>query len=74
MDARPDRFICALPGADGEPLSYKIIETATNFAIDWDYQYQIDGEVFTVTNRVGRTSSIMGYPLQQIESAIGRRM
>ncbi len=68
-----DSFALCL-ARDGEPLSYKIIETATNFAIDWDYQYQIDGEVFTVTNRVGRTSSIMGYPLQQIESAIGRRM
>jgi hypothetical protein len=59
---------------DGDPLSYKIIETATNFVIDWDYQYQIDEEVFTVTSRSGRTSSIVGYPIKHIKSAIGRTL
>jgi hypothetical protein len=58
----------------GEPLSYRIIETATNFVIDWDYQYQIEDDTFTVTSRVGRTSSIVGYQLEQIKIAIGRRL
>jgi hypothetical protein len=65
-----DSFALCL-ARDGIPQAYQIIETETNFAIDWDHHYEIDHEAFSVTNRAGRTSSIVGYPVQQIMSAIG---
>jgi hypothetical protein len=72
LDPTDSLALCLALG--GELQSYQIIETETNFAIDWDHHYQIDEEAFTVTNRVGRISSIVGYPVKQIISAIERTM
>jgi hypothetical protein len=57
---------------DGERLNFSILETPTNFQIAWEAQYHIDGEIFTVSTRVGRVRTVLGYPTREIENTIGK--
>lgn len=47
---------------DGERQSFTMTETGTQFAIDWQANYQIEGEQFIVFNKSGQTRTIIGYP------------
>ncbi len=69
LDAE-DRFALCL-ARDGEPQPHRIVETATNFAIEWISTFEILGDRFIVTDRAGRTTSISGYPVDQIAQACG---
>ncbi len=55
---------------DGEPQYVRIIETESNFAIEWNLQYRIDGEVFTVIDASGRATSVVGYPMRDVLNTI----
>jgi hypothetical protein len=57
---------------DGAPREVQIVETENNFAIGWEQTFQIDGEVFTVTHRSGRITSVFGYPTKEIANAMRR--
>ena len=46
---------------------YKIIDTPSQFGFDWTHKYQIDGNRFTVINKMGGKRTIIGYPLKEIE-------
>src|SRR5208282_4102345 len=48
---------------DGEMLPHGITETREQFQVEWNADYQIDGEVFTVAVRNGAIRSIIGYPV-----------
>ncbi len=52
---------------DGEELPLGIMEGRTQFRVEWNADYQIDGEVFTVCERTGSVRSIIGYPTELIE-------
>jgi hypothetical protein len=54
---------------DGEPLAVQITETETRFAIEWTSTYQIQGKAFAVTDQLGRTRTIVGYPTEEILKA-----
>jgi hypothetical protein len=52
---------------DGEPLSVHIEETASNFTIDWQGEYRIEGETFVYLEKgLGRMRGIFGYPTRLI--------
>ncbi len=53
---------------DGERQSFHITETASQFAIDWQANYRIEGDLFIVfEQRSGRTRSIAGYPVRELK-------
>ena len=55
----------------GDFLPVHIEETDTSFAIAWAGHYQIDGEAFDFyANNSGRAISIVGYPIQHIQTQI----
>lgn len=54
---------------DGETQPFKIIETHTQFGIEWTATYRIDGNLFIVTERSGQTRTIFGYPTEEISRA-----
>lgn len=52
---------------DGEPLLVHIEETASNFTIEWQGQYRIEGETFVYLEKgLGRMRGIFGYPTRLI--------
>ncbi len=57
---------------DGERQPFDITETASQFAIDWQANYQIDGEQFVVFEWSGQTRSISGYPVRELKQVIQR--
>jgi len=57
---------------DGERQSFSILETPTNFQIEWEGEYRIDGETFAVSTKDGRVRTILGYPTREIEDTIGK--
>ena len=52
---------------EGKKLPLGIIEKATQFSVEWNADYQIEGDVFTVVERSGSVRSIFGYPTRVIE-------
>jgi len=53
---------------DGEELPLGIIENRKQFLVEWNADYQIEGEVFTVMERAtGSVRSIIGYPTSVIQ-------
>ena len=61
-----DHFARCLMRA-GEKLPLGIIENRKQFLVEWNADYQIEGEVFTVAERSGSVRSIIGYPTRVIE-------
>jgi hypothetical protein len=57
---------------DGEAQELPLVETESQFAIDWQAQFVIDGDAFTVLEQCGRTRTILGYPTRKIAAACER--
>jgi hypothetical protein len=55
---------------DGEKLPLGIIENRTQFLIEWNADYRIEGDVFTVAERTGSVRSVIGYPTRLIEDQL----
>jgi hypothetical protein len=56
---------------DHQALPVPILETAQTMAVEWNADYRIDGEVFTVSERLtGSLRSILGYPTGEIQRVI----
>lgn len=68
LDTDDDFAMCL--AREGRKQPYKIMETATQFAIDWPAAFALEGDCFVVHERTGKTSTIMGYPLDEIRAAI----
>jgi hypothetical protein len=66
-----DEFAMCL-AREGQEQPYKIMETASQFAIDWPAAFSLEGDCFMVYERTGKTKAIMGYPLAEIRAAIER--
>lgn len=57
----------------GERQPFNVTETDNQFAIEWDKNYAIEGDLFhTVEKKSGRKLTIMGYPIREIQEAIER--
>ena len=52
---------------DGEKLPLGITENRQQFGVEWNADYHIEGDVFTVAERSGSVRSIIGYPTRVIE-------
>ena len=46
-----------------------ILETESNFQIEWNAEYEIQNDAFTVTTADGRVRTILGYPTREIVRA-----
>lgn len=64
-----DRYALCL-ARDGVRQSVRIMETAARFAIEWDRTFAVQGDAFTSTARSGRTTTVLGYPVREIQEAI----
>ncbi|TSA31175.1 MAG: hypothetical protein D4R64_18480 [Porphyromonadaceae bacterium] len=64
LDTDDNFAICLVK--DSVVQKYKIVDTPNQFGFDWDHKYQIDGDKFTVVNKAGKTRTIIGYPLKEI--------
>ncbi len=60
-----DGFALCLAQAGKEQL-FNITETTTNFWIEWNADYQIEGDVFIVAKRSGQIKHFLGYPIGEI--------
>jgi hypothetical protein len=52
---------------DGEKRPLGIIENRKQFLVEWNADYHIEGDVFTVAERTGSVRSIVGYPTRVIQ-------
>lgn len=65
LDHQDKLALCLARCGDEQPFA--ISETATNFKIGWEGKYQICDDVFMFIANTGQSSSIIGYPVQEIE-------
>jgi len=70
LDPEDNLALCL--ARNGERQSFSILETPTNFQIEWEGEYRIDGETFAVSTKDGRVRTILGYPTREIEDTIGK--
>ena len=56
----------------GEKQPFRIVETPEKFAIEWNVNYQIEGDKFVVIQKSGQVRTILGYPTEEILKAIWR--
>lgn len=54
---------------DGTSLPHGIHETAESFGVEWQYEYEFDGDAMIVRGDAG-TRVITGYPVAAIQRAI----
>jgi hypothetical protein len=53
----------------GDPEPFRIEETETSFAIDWQGHYRIEGAAFIHADRdTGRVTTALGYPTDKLTS------
>jgi hypothetical protein len=58
---------------DGDPLPAHIEHTDTNFAVGWNGNYRIEGELFLYRDKdSGNTRTIFGYPTERIAQHISK--
>jgi hypothetical protein len=70
LDPEDGLALCLAQGGEAQPFT--ITETATTFSVEWKASYQVDRDVFIVTERSGRTRTISGYPTSEILQAARR--
>ena len=68
LDAEDELALCLVRSGERQP--YRIIETSTNFGIEWAGNYYIEGERFLVTESSGQVRTIFGYPTREILRAL----
>ena len=66
----PEGHLALCLARDGDPQPARIVETPEQFGIEWNSTYEIEGDVFIVTDRAEQVRAIMGYPVQAIRDAI----
>ncbi len=68
----PEDRLARCLAREGERLPTGITETAERFAIEWNFTYEIEGDSMVFTEGPGRTRVVFGYPVAEIQRAIGR--
>lgn len=62
----PEDALALCLARSGERQSFRIIETPTNFGIEWTVNYRIEDEGFIVIDQAGQERTIIGYPTHEI--------
>lgn len=70
LDPGDGLALCLAQGGEAQPFT--VTETTTTFSVEWQANYQIEGDVFIVTERSGRIRTISGYPTREILQAAHR--
>jgi hypothetical protein len=65
---RTDNFAACIC-RDGESQPLTLLDSPTQFAIDWPMLFEIEGPSFIVYERSGRSIEISGYPTADIAAA-----
>jgi hypothetical protein len=68
LDPEDGLALCLARGGDEQPFT--IHEAPTNFGIEWNANYRIEGDLFVVAERTGSVKSIFGYPVREIAQTI----
>ena len=71
LDAEDSFALCLM--RDGQRQPYRIVESPDTFAIEWNANFEIDGDAFVVFERDGKVGTVFGYPTGQIAEACSRR-
>jgi len=64
-----DAFALCL-AIDGDRQNFRILETDSTSAVEWQAKYSFDGDTFIVVEPSGRMRQIFGYPAKEIQNAI----
>ena len=64
LDSQDGLALCLVRG--GEKQTFIITETPSEFGIEWNATYRIDGDQFLVTEPPAQIRTILGYPIQEI--------
>ncbi len=70
LDVEDNFAVCLARDACPQPVN--IMETPQNYAIEWDHVFHIHDQAFTTESRDGKITTIMGYPIPEIQAAIRR--
>lgn len=62
----PEDHVALCLARDGLKQKYTIVDTATNFQIQWNAEYEIEGGMFKVKTSGGSSRAIFGYPTNEI--------
>ena len=57
---------------EGIKQEFSLIDTPTQFGIDWKYNYIIENEKFILIDKTGVSRTIIGYPTEQILEMINK--
>ncbi|MEO8427063.1 MAG: SEC-C metal-binding domain-containing protein [Verrucomicrobiota bacterium] len=68
LDTADGRAVCVARDFERRPIP--ILETADKLTIEWNVDYQIGGEAFTVTEPNGAPRTILGYPTEEIQRVV----
>jgi hypothetical protein len=66
----PEDSLALCLARDGDRQPFTVTETATNFGIEWNAEYRIEGDRFIVAEQSGRIRTIIGYPTREILRAV----
>jgi hypothetical protein len=66
----PEDGLALCLARDGTEQPFTLIDTPTQFAIEWNADYRIDGDAFIVADRSGGVRTIIGYPTREILQAM----
>ena len=64
LDTEDELSLCL--ARSGKRQAFRIIESQTNFSIEWAANYRIEGERFVVIEQSGQVRTILGYPIRDI--------
>jgi hypothetical protein len=70
----PSESLALCLARTGDRQIFTIIETATQCAIDWQANYQIDDDQFIIFEKSGQTRTVTGYPLRELNRYIRRAL
>lgn len=65
----PQDHLALCLARDGVRQEYTIVDTASNFQIHWNAQYEIQGKMFLVGTPNEGSRAILGYPTREIIQA-----
>ncbi len=68
LDPEDGYAVCL--ACDFEPRHIPIQETPAKLAIEWNADFRIEGEAFTVVGRDGSARTILGYPIAEIQRLV----
>jgi hypothetical protein len=68
LDPEDGCAVCLAREFETQPIP--IQETLTKLTVEWNADYRIDGEAFTVAERDGSLRTILGYPTADIQSVV----